>query len=398
MSLSEDTSLEQRLSAFSTYESTPDAAYKLFEEARAAGCPVAHSEKLDGFHMFLDYDDVRGAHADWETFRSSPQVLRPIAPRPSFPPLEYDPPEQTAWRQLFAKALNIDTPKQQRAGVVEIVGELIDGLKTAREFDVVHDFSEPVALYTLCNILGFDHALRDEVRRLTIEMHAAAGDPEAGAAAFMAFAEFGLGEVMKRKAEPREDYLTELGNATIDGRALEPPEIGAAMNSLLNAGHGTTVAGLTSLIHEVWTRPDIKAALIADPSLIPAAVEESMRLHTPFFGLYRTVSKEVTVGGVDLVPGDSCLMMWAAANRDPKVFENPEEFRLDRSGRKRLMTFGFGIHACMGQPTARMEMEVALGALLERIPDMELVDPDAVEYHFGGSETAAIRSLPARIA
>jgi cytochrome P450 len=235
------------------------------------------------------------------------------------------------------------------------------------------------------------------VRRLTVEMHAAAGDPEEGAKAFLAFAEFGIGEVMKRKAEPRDDYLTFLSTAEIDGRPLSPPEIGAAMNSLLNAGHGTTVAGMTSLIHEVYTRPELKERLIQDPTLIPTAVEESMRLHTPFFGLYRTVAKPVTVSGVDLKEGDSCLMMWASANRDPKVFENPDEFRLDRAGRKRLMTFGFGVHACMGQPTARMQMQVALEELLTRAEGLELIAPEKVQYHWGGSETAAIPSLPARI-
>jgi cytochrome P450 len=92
-------------------------------------------------------------------------------------------------------------------------------------------------------------------------------------------------------------------------------------------------------------------------------------------------------------------MMWAAANRDPKVFPTPNEFDLDREvGRNRLMTFGFGIHACMGQPMARMEMNVALGELLARLPDVELVDPDSVRHEFAGSETALIKSLPARLA
>ena len=91
-------------------------------------------------------------------------------------------------------------------------------------------------------------------------------------------------------------------------------------------------------------------------------------------------------------------MMWAAANRDPKVFPNPDDFDLDREiAAKRLMTFGFGIHACMGQPLARMEMQAALGALLERFPQIELIDPDSVKHEFAGSETALIKSLPARL-
>ncbi|MCW2997855.1 MAG: cytochrome [Solirubrobacterales bacterium] len=390
--------LQARLERYTSYESTPDEALALFREAREAGCPVARSEKLGGYHMFLDYDDVRAAHADHETFASSPSVLRPIVERPQFPPIEYDPPEQTQWRALFAEALNLQTPKRIEAEVRRDVIELIDGLRTKGRFDLVDDFAEEVPLFALCHVLGFDRDKRGEIRRLTVDMHAHAEDPIKGPAAFMAFAEFGIAEVMSRLEEPRDDYLTHLSTATIDGRPLTPQELGGTMNSLLNAGHGTTVSGLTSLLYEVYSRPEVKQRLIDDPSLIPAAVEESMRLHTPFFGLYRRATRDVTVGGVEIAEGDSVQMCWAAANRDPKVFENPDEFDLDRPlGRKRLMTFGFGIHVCMGQPTARMEMHVALEELLKRVPEIELDDPAAVRHEFAGSETALITALPARL-
>jgi cytochrome P450 len=390
--------LEERLRQYSSYESTPDEALALFREARAAGCPVARSEKLDGFHLFLDYDDVRSAHADHETFASSPSVLRPLVERPAFPPIEYDPPEQTAWRELFAHALNLDTPKRIEADVRRDVVELIEAMQAKGSFDLVEDFAEEVPLFALCHVLGFDQSKRSEIRRLTVDMHRYAEDPVKGPESFMAFAEFGIGEVMSRLEDPRDDYLTYLSTATIHGRPLTPHELGATMNSLLNAGHGTTVSGLTSLLYEVYSRPEVKQRLIDDPSLIPAAVEESMRLHTPFFGLYRRATKAVTVNGVEIAEGDSIQMCWAAANRDPKVFEDPDAFDLDRNpGRKRLMTFGFGIHACMGQPTARMEMHVALEELLTRVPDIELVDPASVTHQFAGSETALITSLPARL-
>ncbi|MCW3013046.1 MAG: cytochrome [Solirubrobacterales bacterium] len=390
--------LQERLKQYTSYESTPDEALSLFQEARAAGCPVAHSEKLGGYHLFLDYDDVRRAHADHETFASSPSVLRPLVERPQFPPIEYDPPEQTQWRTLFAHALNLDTPKRIESEVRKDVITLIEGLQAKRNFDLVDDFAEEVPLFALCEVLGFDREKRGEIRRLTVDMHAYAEDPVKGPAAFMAFAEFGIAEVMSRLEDPRDDYLTYLSTATIDGRPLTPQELGATMNSLLNAGHGTTVSGLTSLLYEVYSRPELKQRLIDDPSLIPAAVEESMRLHTPFFGLYRRATKDVTVGGVEIAEGDSIQMCWAAANRDPKSFENPDEFDLDRMpGRKRLMTFGFGIHACMGQPTARMEMHVALEELLARVPDIELDDPASVRHEFAGSETALITRLPARL-
>src|SRR5262249_22661731 len=143
--------------------------------------------------------------------------------------------------------------------------------------------------------------------------------------------------------DPRDDFLTVLSKWEIDGRPLTPEELGATMNSFLNAGHGTTVSGMTSLLWEVYRDPALKQRLIDDKGLIPKAVEESMRLHTPFFGLYRTATKDATLpSGAEIKEGESALMCWAAANRDPDAFPDPEKLDLDREyGRKRLMTFGF---------------------------------------------------------
>jgi len=391
--------LAQRMDEFSTYEVTTEEAFRLYEDAREAGCPVFRSSKLGGFAAVIDYHDVKAAHTDWETFNSGPFVLRPIAERPRFPPIEYDGEEHRAWRDLFAQVLNPRAPQIHREAVRADVIEHIARLEEMREFDLQEDFAEPIPLLALCHLIGFDKELREDVRRHTVAMHGSAGDPVKGVEAFMAFAEFGAGEVYKRLEDPRDDFLTVLSTWEIDGRPLTPPELGATMNSFLNAGHGTTVSGLTSLLFEVYSRPELKQRLIDDPSLIPAAVEESMRLHTPFFGLYRMATRDATLpSGAEIKQGESALMCWAAANRDPKVFPNPDEFDLDREhGRNRLMTFGWGAHACMGRPMAQMEMEVALEEILTRLPDIELVDPDAVRHVFAGSETALIPSLPARL-
>jgi cytochrome P450 len=396
---SETVSLEQRLADFSTYELSTEEAFDLFDEARAAGRSVFFSKKHGGYYVFLDYADVKAAHADWKTYHSGPQVLRPLAERPRFPPIEYDPPEHTAWRALFATALNPDTPNRFEEATRQDVVALIQGLRERGEFDLQHDFAEQVPLLALCNVLGFDKDKRDEVRRWTVEMHGAGGDPRRLQEVFMGFAQFGAQEVYDRLQNPRDDFLTQLAQAQIDGRPLDPVELGSTMNSFLNAGHGTTVSGMTSLLWEVLRDGELRRRLSADPSLIPAAIEESMRLHTPFFGLYRTTTREVSVGGVDISADSAVLLMWAAANRDPQVFPDPHRFDLDRPvTRERLMTFGFGIHACMGQPLARMEMRVALEELLSRLPEVELLDPEGARHEFAGMETALIKSLPARLA
>lgn len=392
-----DKDLKDELSGYSSYTSTPDEALDLFERARAAGCPVPHSDELGGFYLALDYDIVKHIHSDWETFSYTPSAVLPVADRPPFPPLEFDPPEHTMWRELIVKAFNADTAGRVEEGIREDINHLIDGFAAKGSCDLVAEFCEEVPLYALCRIMGFDLDKRATVREMTLRLVAAFEDPEEGAKAFMDFAMFGAGEVLARKENPKDDFLTELANSELNGQPLGPLEIGQIMNSFLIAGHGTSVAVLGSLLYEVLRRPELVERLKQNPDLIPNAVEETLRLHTPFFGLYKRATRDVELGGVQ-IPKDSFIQQcWAAANRDPKVYENPQEFDVDRKfGRKnRHLTFGFGIHTCPGAPTARMELRVAVEELLRRLPDITLVDPDAVKYEFHGTETASIGALPA---
>lgn len=389
--------LQDELAGYSSYTSTPDRALELFEAARAAGCPVPHSNEMGGFYLALDHADVKTIHSDWETFSHSPTVVLPVVERPAFPPIEYDPPEHTVWRELVVKAFNADTAGRFEAGIREDINHLIDGFAAKGSCDLVADFCEEVPLYALCRIIGFDVDKRATVRQMTLRLVAAFEDPEEGPKAFMEFAMFGAGEVLARKENPKDDFLTDLANSELNGQPLGPLEIGQIMNSFLVAGHGTSVAVLGSLLYEVLTRPELVERLKQNPDLIPSAVEETLRLHPPFFGLYKRATRDVELGGTQ-IPKDSYIQTcWAAANRDPKIYEHPAEFDVDRKfGRKnRHLTFGFGIHTCPGAPTARMELRIALEELLRRLPDIALVDPAAVKYEFHGTETAAIGALPA---
>ena len=211
---------------------------------------------------------------------------------------------------------------------------------------------------------------------------------------FGEFAEFGLGEVMKRKADPHDDFLTALATAEVDGRPLTPPEIGSMMISLLVAGTGTTGSALSSLLYQVLSRPEVRRSITEDPELVNVAVEEALRMHPPVFGFFRRTTKPVQVNGTKIDEGEDVYMCWAAANRDPEVFENPLDFRLDRQV-NRHMAFGFGVHACPGAQTGRLEMRIALSALLRRLPDIRLEDPaSGPTFEFGGTETAGIVSMP----
>jgi cytochrome P450 len=354
----------------------------------------------------LDHADVRRVHADWRTFSHEPSVMRPLVDRPGFPPLEYDPPRHTEWRELISFMFNGATARRIEAPVRADINRLIDSIASAGECDLITDFAEEVPMTVLCHVLGLDGDKRTEVRERTLAVMSAAEDPERGAAAFMDFAAFGIAEVHRRRGlAPHtdadtdiagEDAVSTIARWRMGGRPMSDLEFGQAMNSVLIAGHGTSISGIGSLFYEVLSRPHLRDELAADPSLIPLAVEESLRLHPPFFGLYRRATARVTIAGTTIRPDESVMVCWAAANRDPKVFEQPDEFRLDRpKSPERHLTFGVGLHACPGQMVVRMEMRILLTELLRRLPDVTLTDPGAVEYVFGGGEMAGIPTLPA---
>ncbi|MEZ0366073.1 cytochrome P450 [Mycobacterium sp. pUA109] len=398
MATPDNAELVEKLRNFSSDESTPAEAIELFADARER-CPVAHSDKQGGFRLLLNYDDIKSAHTDWQTFASSPSVTRPFAERPAFPPLEHDPPEHTVWRELFSRVLNQDTAIRVEPVFRADVVEQIDKLLAVGTCDLVADFAEELPLLALCHLLGLAPEKRAAVRAKTLDMVGHLGDQDRAAATFMALAQLGVEEVLDRRENPRDDFLTELSVAELNGRLLTLDELTMTMSSFLVAGHGTTVAGMSSLLYEVLSSSETRARLIREPDLIRSAVEENLRLHPPFFGLFRRAVKPTIVHDVEIAEGESLLMCWAAANRDPKVYDEPDTFSLERkqSRRSRHLTFGFGIHSCPAAPIARMEMGVALEELLRRAPGTELKDPASVRFEFRGTETAAIPSLPATV-
>lgn len=385
--------LEARFERFSTNTTTPDEAIALFEEGRSR-CPVAHSGEVGGFHLPLRYDDIRAAHRDPETFASGPVATRPISDRPPFPPLEMDEPIHGKWRELFNRGFNVSTPERMEPLIRHELDALLDEFAARGTVDLVAELAERLPVLTLCHVIGVDREQRGELRRLSIQVIRSLVDPVKGPAAFAELAQFGVAQVHARRADPQDDFLSEIATSEIDGQPLTDFEIGMLMNSLMTAGSGTTVGGMSTLFLEVLSQPEVKQRLIDDPSLIPAAVEENMRLNTPFFGLYRRATRPTSLGGVEIAEGESLFMCWASANRDPERFENPNDFDLDRK-RNRHMTFGFGIHACPGAPTARLQMRLGLEHLLARFPDIALDADRPGTKVFGGTETLEVDALHA---
>lgn len=389
--------LQQRMLSYTSYETRPDEALGLFEECLGE-CPVPYSEKQGGFHMFLKYEDVKRGHSDWATYSSTPSIQRPIVDRPPFIPIELDPPEHDRWRKLIKAAINPTTATRIEDQVRADAAELVEEMIAAGEFDVLTSLSEPLVLRALCYVFGLDRGKAPELHHMVSELMASIVDPERSGPATRRLEDFAVREVVARREDPRDDFLTELGRVEFDGRPLTREEIGGALASVMAAAQDTTVIGLTTAVYRVYSDAALKRCLLEDGSRIRTAVDEILRLQPPFFGFFRRATRDTECRGVDIDQGDAVFMCWAAANRDPDAFQNPDHLDVDRDyGTRRPMTFGWGVHACPGQPLARMEIRVALETLLERAPDLEITDPDAGVYEFAGGESCSLKTLKARI-
>jgi cytochrome P450 len=224
-------------------------------------------------------------------------------------------------------------------------------------------------------------------------MFAAQGNPEEFGRRQAAFAAVTVSEVHSRRANPRDDYLTRLASTTIDGRFLDDDDYVVLLAAFLGAGHHSTTSAMASLIYEVFSKPDVRDALRKEPAKIANAIEETLRLRPPFFGFFRRCTQAVTVSGIDIPAESDVYMGWAAANRDPKKFPAPTDFRIDRPTSRQHLSFGYGVHNCPGASLARMELRVLLEELLRRIPDLR-VGVERPVYQFGGGDYSFMATLP----
>lgn len=376
---------------WSCYTTDPARSLELFERARKR-CPVALSDEHEGFYLLLNYRDVRDAMLDHKTFSSEPQVLRPMLPRKPIPALDMDPPRHQSWRQIFDQALTPDATKALEPSVRADIHRHIDAFQARGQCDIVRELTQPIPASAICRLMGIDdEPLVARVRESALAMFAAQGDPIEFGRRQQQFAQITVTEVHKRRSRPREDFLTRLAGAVVEGLPLDDDDYVVLLAAFLGAGHHSTTAGMTTLIYHVFSNPEVRDALLRDRSLVPAAVEESLRLQPPFFGFFRRTTRSTRMAGIDIYAGTDVYLSWAAANRDPKYFADPLKFRLDRT-RNDHLSFGVGVHVCPGADLARMELRVLLDALLDRLPDLK-VETLRPEFQFGGGDYAFIAAL-----
>lgn len=335
-------------------------------------CPIAFSEFL-GWSVFR-HSDVAAVVDDSGAFSS--------ASRHRAIPNGIDPPEHGKYRALIERYFTADVISTFEPDCRSIAGDLIDPLVGNTGVDAIEAFATPLPLRTTCRFLGWPDSRWEHLRGWTHgnQLASFARDREAGAALAREFTGYVIDELAERRSDhvqENDDLTARLMREEIDGRSLYDEEIVSILRNWV-AGQGTVASGIGLLIWHLASDQGLQRDLRASPDLLPTAVDEILRVDGPLVSNRRTATRDLTIGGCPVPNGAQLTLMWIAANRDPRVFDNPDAVDLTRDEADNLL-FGRGIHDCVGAPLARMEMRVALEELLGRTRSIEIAPSDNVE-------------------
>jgi cytochrome P450 len=344
------------------------------------------------FWSFLRFDDIITAARDTATFLNTGGSR--FATRR--PPLEADPPEHSVWRRLLMPYFGRLRMRALESASREFTSALLEPLLAAGGGDAAHEFARPLPPQVLLTFLNQPpddwHQIKSSCEDAYLQ---SATDPDLQArfdAANRGLWDYSHAVVADRKHHPRDDTVDPVSGllaARVEGEPLADDLIAGVVRLLIAAGHDSTTSALGIALHYLAAHPEDQQRLRADTSLLPTAIEEMLRLETPVLAMPRIVAHDTTVRGRELKEGDRVMLYWASGNRDPRVFEAPDQARLERKPNQHL-AFGYGIHKCIGAPLARLELRVALEEWLRRTREFGLAGDVTMEpwHRFGP------RSLP----
>ncbi|MBD9725863.1 cytochrome P450 [Streptomyces caniscabiei] len=291
--------------------------------------------------------------------------------------LDLEPPDHTRIRRLVSKAFTPRTVEQLKPYVRELAGELVAGLVEAGGGDLLADVAEPLPVAVIAEMLGIPESDRPQLRPWSADicgMYELSPSEETAKRAVRASVEFSeyLRELIAhRRAEPGEDLISGLIAAYDEGDRLTEQEMISTCVLLLNAGHEATVNATVNGWWALFRNPEQLAALRADHTLVPTAIEELMRYDTPLQLFERWVLDDIEIDGTTVPRGAEIAMLFGSANHDPAVFAEPEKLDLTRRENPHI-SFSAGIHYCIGAPLARIELAASMTALLEQAPTLTL--------------------------
>lgn len=358
---------------------------RAYDEMRER-CPVAHSEFM-GWSLFR-HEDIATVLADPETYSNASRFLAI--------PNGMDPPVHRRYREALTPNFNQEQMARLEPRAREIAVNLLAPMRSGGEVEFIDAFATPFALKTLCAVLGWPEQQWECLGGWVhgSQQAALSREPGVGKALASLFSEHAKANLALHRASPNDvaDATDALLRTEVDGVRLDDDQIVSVLRNW-TAGHGTVAAGLGILVLNLAQEPELQDRLRSDPSLIPAAIEEILRADGPLVANPRTTTREVKIQDRTIPKGEHLALMWIAANRDSRAFDDPTVVKVERSTDASLV-WGQGIHLCQGVPLARLEMRVALEELLARTKRFEFAGdaPRRAAYPSNG-----LAALPLRV-
>lgn len=339
------------------------------------------------------HDDVARVLLDGETFSSSmlAEVMGPAMGEHII--LGMDEPEHRRHRALVGTAFRQKMLVRWESELVRrVVDELIDTFVDAGRAELVRQFTFQFPAQVIGGVLGLPREDFPQFQVWASAIISVNSAWERGIAASVALKEYLAAVLEERRAHPRDDLVSDLAVAELDGERLDDEEIFSFLRLLLPAGVETTFRSSGNFIYALLTHPEQLDALRRDRSLMPQAIEEALRWEPPLLITSRVVTRDTEVRGTPIPAGANVTVMLGAANRDPDRYRHPNSFDIFREPKQHI-SFGHGPHMCLGMHLARMETRVAINALLDRLPNLRL-DPEGNDPHIHGQIFRSPTALP----
>jgi cytochrome P450 len=377
--------------------------YPIWSDLRQR-CPMAHTDRWGGSWLPTTYEDVTNIARDIDTFPSGGGIA--VVPPPvavdgqagpvllpyGVPPISADPPLHTWTRRLILPWMSPQKSASYEPMTRDLCNRLIDSFIDKGECDVAADYAQQIPVRVIAHILGVPDDLSDTFTGWVRDTLEFAYDEERRRRGILGVINFFQEAVAHRRQNPSDDLISELLHTEIDGKPIEESVILGMCSLLLIAGVDTTWSSIGSSLWHLATHPDDRHRLANDADLLPTAIEEFLRAYSPVT-MARRLLEDVDYNGCPMKAGERILMNFPGANRDPRVFEDPDRVIIDRQV-NRHVAFGAGIHRCAGSNLARMELRVSIEVFLQRIPEFELIAPDEVTWAGGqvrGPREARVR-------
>ena len=369
-------------------------------------CPVAHSDQYGGFYILTHYADVVAADRDAERFSSADDpfgkgeggrgvTIPPIPMQFGF--IEMDSPDHMQHRRIFSAWFGPRAIAQRKPAIRATTTQVIDRVIARGEADLVLDVVNPTTGMNMCALVGLppeDWQRYMDPFRDSVIVNRAAPEFEQVMEKLDGVKDALRGLMEARRAQPRDDLITHVVHAETDGEPVAEDARLMDLFMIVSGGAETTVGLITHTLMHLHRDTELRARLVADPALIPAALEEFNRYYTPVPALARTVKEDCTLGGQQFKPGDRVLLAYGSANRDGAAFAQPDNVIIDRFP-NRHVSFGVGPHRCIGSNFARAESTIVVEEILRRMPDYEVRESEAEKFPSVGI-TNSYLSMPAR--